>query len=431
MENIAASFSTGKEAYAHDIRKSIKGNVDKDRIQDNITLIDELKGKSIDSYIDSMMQPTIDEYNAKQKKKCRRIDTPYTEWHKSNGTLSQSKLVYEAVAQVGEHETLGKRYYKAKGQEKEELQDFFEDFYRTLLQQFQKKYPHLKVLWATIHFDEPRGTPHCHIAFTPIGEYEKQGLSKKISIGRALELDGITRVKDKTEAMKLGGYQLTKLYREVKRDMEQMLLQQGFTLKQEQHGKKHQTVEEWEAVQALKQEQVEEQKKLEQTQKQAAAYIDFSKELEDIKEAANRGAYDTKQIQKVQVRDGFKKKEVYQMDETTFRQMQSTADTKAIQRDVEYKIAKQQKATEKLVQSLTTEKEEQLQDQIQDLRQELAHAHATIKEKDRTIKKLQQKLEDAKEFIQSLGIVQKFKAWYEQRQMEREGFYFEGQTIEE
>ena len=431
MENIAASFSTGKEAYAHDIRKSIKGNVDKDRIQDNITLIDELQGKSIDSYIDSMMQPTIDEYNAKQKKKCRRIDTPYTEWHKSNKTLSQSKLVYEAVAQVGEHETLGKRYYEAEGQEKEELKKYFEDFYKQLLQQFQEKYPHLKVLWATIHFDEPRGTPHCHIAFSPIGEYEKQGMSKKISIGRALELDGITRVKDKTEAMKLGGYQLTKLYREVKRDMEQMLLQQGFTLKQEQHGKKHQTVEEWEAVQALKQEQVEEQKKLEQTQKQAAAYIDFSKELEDIKEAANRGAYDTKQIQKVQVRDGFKKKEVYQMDETTFRQMQSTADTKAIQRSVEHQIVQQQKAAQKLVQSLTTEKEEQLQDQIQDLRQELAHAHATIKEKDRTIKKLQQKLEDAKEFIQSLGIVQKFKAWYEQRQMEREGFYFEGQTIEE
>lgn len=431
MENIAASFSTGKEAYAHDIRKSIKGNVDKDRIQDNITLIDELQGKSIDSYIDNMMQPTIDEYNAKQKKKCRRIDTTYTEWHKSNKTLSQSKLVYEAVAQVGDHDTLGKRYYEAEGQEKEELKKYFEDFYKQLLEQFQEKYPHLKVLWCVLHLDEPRGTPHCHLAFTPIGEYEKQGMSKKISIGRALELDGITRVKDKTEAMKLGGYQLTKLYREVKRDMEQMLLQQGYTLKQEQHGKKHQTVEEWEAVQALKQEQVEEQKKLEQTQKQAAAYMDYAQELKDIKEAANRGAYDTKQIQKVQVRDGFKKKEVYQMDETTFRQMQSTADTKAIQRDVEYKIAKQQKAAEKLVQSLTTEKEEQLQDQIQELRQELSQAHATIKEKDRTIKKLQQKLEDAKEFIKSLGIIQRFKAWYEQRQTEREGFYFEGQIRED
>ena len=85
MENIAASFSTGKEAYAHDIRKSIKGNVDKDRIQDNITLIDELQGKSIDSYIDSMMQPTIDEYNAKQDS-----DTLPKDW-KMHSTKSKHK----------------------------------------------------------------------------------------------------------------------------------------------------------------------------------------------------------------------------------------------------------------------------------------------------------------------------------------------------
>lgn len=425
---IGCSFSTGKEAYAHDVRKTIKGNVTTELIKDNVILRDVLQGQSVDKYIDNLLQPDIDAYNEKQKQKCRRIETGYCEWHRNNKTLKKSKLVYEAVAQFGEHENLGKKYYESQGAEREQLQKYYTEQYTKVLEDFEKNYPHLKVLWCVVHMDEERGTPHMHLAFTPIGEFEKQGLAHKVSIGRALEQDGIQRVKDRKEAKVTGGYQLTKLYRAVRQSMEQDLIRQGYTIKQEQHGKKHQTVEEWEATQELKQERKQEEKKLEQVKKETVAYIDFGKELQDIQEAANRPAYDVKKIEKVQVKDGaFKKKEVIQMDEQTFREMQSTADTKAIQREVEYKIAKQQKATEKLVQSLTTEKEEQLQDQIQELRQELSHAQ-------RIIKDLQKKLKSAKEFLHQFNLIEKYKIWKQggtDNLEQVEEFYFEGKNRED
>lgn len=420
--NLSASFSTGKAAYRHDIKDRTKKNIDQSLSKDNVILKDVLQGKSIERYTDELMQPVIDKYNEKQQKESRKIKVPYTEWHKSNKTLQKTQLVYEAVAQIGEHESLGKMYYEAEGEKREKLHRYFEEQYKKVLKDFERNYPHLKVMWAAIHFDEPAGTPHLHMAFQPIGSFEKQGLSYKVSIGRALEQDGIERVKDRKEAQRLGGYQLTKLYHQVRKEMEQELIRQGHTIKEPVKGKKHTTLEEWEAIKELEKERAK---------KEAEAYITYEQELKDISEAANRPREDPSKVQRVQVKDGtFKKKEVIQMDEQTFESYKASADVKAIERRVESKIKEQEKAAQKLIQGLTTEKEEALQNQVQDLQQQLQQAKNEIKEKEKLIKKMKEKMEMVKEFMQSLNILQRFKNWYEQKQIERNDFYFEGRVKE-
>lgn len=427
---VAASFSTGKAAYKHDIRQTLKKNVSQELSKDNVILIDNIQGQAIETVINKKMQPYIDEYNQKQRRKDRKITGTYTEWHNQNKTLKKTRFIYEFVGQIGEHEDLGKAYYEAQGEERAKLRQEFIKIYTEEIQDFKERYPHLEIQWATIHFDEEAGTPHFHLAITPYGEFEKQGLSLKVSIGRALECDGIMRVKDKKEAEREGGYQLTKLYNQVRRGMEQKhILSMGFQVKEHQHGRKHQTTEEWEAIQELKAEKEIAQKETDRAKQEAKAYTDYSKELKDIHEAASRDSYKPQEVERVTV-GTFKKKEVIQMSEDNFQSLKSSADVKAIERQVQTKIQEQQKAAEKLVQNLTTDKEEEMQTQIQNLQQQLAKAKDEIKEKEKAIEKLKEKMQKVKEFLQSFNLIESFKRWYEKKQEQEQEFYFEGQTLE-
>lgn len=236
---IGASFSVGRVAYKHDMRETLKENVDQSRMQDNVVLIDRLQGRSIEEYTNERMQPVIDEYNAKQKRKDRQIKVPYVEYF--NNLKDHGELSYEAVLQFGEHDDLGKKYYEAKTpEEKAKMHKHFVDGYKIMLQQMQKNYPHLEILYATIHFDETKGTPHLHVGYQGIGTGYKQGLSQQVSIGNALACDGIERLKSRAEAEKLGGYQISRFYSEFRHKyMIPLLERAGYAIKPEEHGKKH------------------------------------------------------------------------------------------------------------------------------------------------------------------------------------------------
>ena len=115
---IAASMSVGWLAPKHylniDNIRVISKNVTPKLIKNDVILIDRLRwqdGKhlTIEEYTDQHFQPIIDQYNAKQRRKDRQIQTGYCEWHRGNGTLSQGKgeLAYEAVLQYGTHEDIG------------------------------------------------------------------------------------------------------------------------------------------------------------------------------------------------------------------------------------------------------------------------------------------------------------------------------------
>lgn len=87
------SIRIGKGSISHNNRKFVAKNVDEKRVKDNVVLCrEELK----DVY-DDIFGAALAEYNAKQKRKDRRIMN-YLD-HITNG--KQEKPFYELVFQIG------------------------------------------------------------------------------------------------------------------------------------------------------------------------------------------------------------------------------------------------------------------------------------------------------------------------------------------
>ena len=246
----AASCSAGRAAYEHDIRKNIEKikNVDRELTPDNVVLINRVGNQSVRKYIDKLMQPSIDEYNAKQKRKDRKITVGYSEWHKSQP--NKGDLVYEWCLQYGDGSEVGGRYYAAaaaaaldpnnreKQQRKAELKQEFIDTYKEWARKIEEEYG-IHIAWATIHFDEgfkdmngrpiPAqelqnyqpgevvcGTPHMHLGLIPKSDYEfKRGPKTQISLAQVLEkIPGCERIVKLTDA-KMGnknGFQQAKFF---------------------------------------------------------------------------------------------------------------------------------------------------------------------------------------------------------------------------
>lgn len=217
MQEISGSFSTGRVAYLHDLRDKdhLPGNVDKSKTADNVILCDNLTQPdgtviSPQEWIDRQMQPIIDKYNAGQKRADRKITVPYHEYHTAKvGT----DLCKESVMQIGEHDTTGKAYFDKMAKGQKIYHDCYTQVYAAMLQKLQEKYPHIKVIYAAVHFDETRGTPHMHVCYTGIGDDFKRGLPTRVSISRALQQDGVERLKTRSEGKE--GFQLARWYREV------------------------------------------------------------------------------------------------------------------------------------------------------------------------------------------------------------------------
>ena len=249
---IAASMSVGRLAPKHSLDidgiRAISPNVTPELIKDDIIIIDRLKRPdgshmTIEEYTDQTFQPYIDQYNAKQRRKDRQVQTGYCEWHRSNGTLSQGKgeLAYEAVLQYGCHDDLGGEYYSpdTTPERKAQLRAEFEGVYRQWVTDLERDFPHMTIVFAVAHFSEVEGTPHLHVCLQPQADCSR-GLAKQVSIGRALAQDGIERLDSREEAQQAGGYQLARFYQRFHHEYQNPSLQRlGYEIKAEQHGLKH------------------------------------------------------------------------------------------------------------------------------------------------------------------------------------------------
>lgn len=198
------SFSVGRVAIQHDIRETLTDNVDPTLTPNNVIFIDKLKkyNYDIEAYTNARFQPVLDSYNAKQRRPERRKTKKYTEiiadenakliakekYNKEHGinksVRKPTKLVHEYVVQIGDrnsNSTLTTDIDKNR------------IYYESVLNDLQHKYPHMEILLATFHADEPNGTPHMHILVQYVGEGYSQGLSEQISVNKALECDGFAR----------------------------------------------------------------------------------------------------------------------------------------------------------------------------------------------------------------------------------------------
>lgn len=198
------SFSVGRVAIMHDVRREISANVDQGLVHRNETIIDKLKeyGYSVEAYTNAKFQPIIDAYNDSQTRDERKKNMPYTdiiaeenrklikkaEENKEKGIKKSvrkpTRLCHEYVFQVGDRDTNGTLTADLEKNK---------EYAREVIKGIQKKYPHIDILLATFHADEPNGSLHTHLLVQFDGEGYKQGLKKQISMSKALELDGFER----------------------------------------------------------------------------------------------------------------------------------------------------------------------------------------------------------------------------------------------
>ena len=161
-----------KGSIAHNSREFVAPNVDRNRSHENITIVKE----DIKAVYHELFDKPLAEYNAKQKRKDRRIKDYYEHIYRGK----QEKPFYELIFQIGNTEDTHCGTPEAETATKA-LTDF--------VQGFQKRNPQIRVFNAVIHLDED--TPHVHIDFVPFTDLPaKKGVSVRNSLSKALEQQG-------------------------------------------------------------------------------------------------------------------------------------------------------------------------------------------------------------------------------------------------
>lgn len=163
------SFAKGKGSIGHNNRDFFTDNIDRSRTQDNIIYVKQ----DIREAYQQIFGQAVEDYNARQKQKCRRIDNYYEKLQKSkNG----EELFHEVVVQLGDKDDSG----FGTG-DFARCRDVLDKYMET----FQERNKHIHVFNAVMHLDE--STPHLHISFIPIGEGYKTGLKVRNSLSRSME----------------------------------------------------------------------------------------------------------------------------------------------------------------------------------------------------------------------------------------------------
>lgn len=145
-------------------------NIDRELSHFNVTLIDE----PIKEVYHMIFDESVGAYNSRQKRNDRKINDYYSKINNDNKT----KTFQELVIQVGNRD------------EKLDMETY-NQIYEEFLDRFNRENPQLCVFGAYIHHDEPNGTPHLHLDYIPVAEYNK-GMSKRVANNRAIQQMGFS-----------------------------------------------------------------------------------------------------------------------------------------------------------------------------------------------------------------------------------------------
>ena len=403
---VAASMSVGRLAPKHSLDidgiRAISPNVTPSLIKDDVVIIDRLRRPdgshmTIEEYTNQHFQPYIDQYNAKQRRKDRQIQTGYCEWHRSNGTLSQGKgeLAYEAVLQYGSHDDLGGEYYSpdTTPERKAQLRAEYEGVYRQWVTDLERDFPHMTLVFAVAHFSETEGTPHLHVCMQPQADCSR-GLAKQVSIGRALAQDGIERLDSREEAKQAGGYQLARFYQRFHHEYQNPTLQRlGYEIKAEQHGLKHMEKDGYAVV-------------MEKATQEADKIVQESKERAEITEKARKAAQkdldllETKQL-------------LIEMELEDQQRQAAEASQTAEQARQAAERATQQAAEAKATEAaIRTQARYEAETTVRELQAQLWERDSIIHGLQAEAEKMKQKLSALREFLQERSIFENFLAWF-------------------
>ena len=391
---VAASMSVGRLAPKHSLDidgiRAISPNVTPELIKDDVVIIDRLRRPdgshmTIEEYTDQTFQPYIDQYNSKQRRKDRQIQTGYCEWHRSNGTLSQGKgeLAYEAVLQYGSHDDLGGEYYSPDTalERKAQLRAEYERVYRQWVVDLERDFPHMTLVFAVAHFSETEGTPHLHVCMQPQADCSR-GLAKQVSIGRALAQDGIERLDSREEAKQAGGYQLARFYQKFHHEYQNPSLQRlGYEIKAEQHGLKHMEKDGYAVV-----------------MERADKIVQESRERAEITEKARKAAQ--KDLDLLETKQLLVEIEVEEATQTA--EIARQAAERAIQSKVEAQ------ATEAVIRAQARYEAEAT---VRQLEAEIQEKNSIIHSLSAECEKLKTKLSRLRDYLQERNILENFLQW--------------------
>lgn len=396
---IAASMSVGRLAPKHSLDidgiRAISPNVTASLIKDDVVIIDRLRRPdgshmTIEEYTDQTFQPYIDQYNSKQRRKDRQIQTGYCEWHRCNGTLSQGKgeLAYEAVLQYGSHDDLGGEYYSpdTPPERKAQLRAEYGQVYRQWVADLERDFPHMTVLFAVGHFSEVEGTPHLHVCMQPQADCTR-GLAKQVSIGRALAQDGIERLDSRAEAEQAGGYQLARFYQRFHHEYQNPTLQLlGYEIKAEQHGLRHMEKDGYSVV-------------MEQATQEAKKIVQESIELAEITEKARIVVQ--KDLDLLETKQLMVELAVEEATQTVEQARQAAQ--RAIQQKAEAEASKA---------AIQAQARHEAEGPVRELEAQLWEKDSIIHGLQAEVEKLKQKVTVLKEFLQERNIFENFLSWF-------------------
>lgn len=198
---LSMSVSAGKHNARHNTDLTYRAklqNVDPRLSRLNLTIKDEPIGKAYDR----IFGKSLSDYNAKQKSKGHgerciadyhakiegawKADSAKVDSHKK-GRSNVPKPCYEYVLQLGDRDTFRKELdYETAKKIFEEAVSGIEEKTEGAIDWFQ----------IVLHFDEPNGTWHGHMAGIPYGDGNKRGLEKQVSMTQALKTLNLKRLPD-------------------------------------------------------------------------------------------------------------------------------------------------------------------------------------------------------------------------------------------
>ena len=173
------SFVKGKGSITHNNRDFIADNVDRDRMTWNEYYVRQ----PIKEAYEQIFGPTVEEYNAKQKRKDRKISDYLTDIKNSG---NKEKQFYEIVVQIGKKEDTG--VLDGNGELSEgakAAKEILDEYARS----FQERNPNLYLFNAVLHMDE--ATPHLHLDYIPVAHGYKTKMHTRNSLTKALQEMGI------------------------------------------------------------------------------------------------------------------------------------------------------------------------------------------------------------------------------------------------
>lgn len=163
-------------AVAHDYRVVMPDNADERLTKDNKIIVGS--GELNESLLfNEFFEDSVEEYNGKQKRKDRRVNNYYENIAEGKG---KEHPFYEYVIQIGNRDTNGTLDHSEEAMKAREALD-------KAASRLQDKYPSFHFWFIGSHGDEPNGTYHYHVRFTPVGEGYKNGMKKRCSLNKALE----------------------------------------------------------------------------------------------------------------------------------------------------------------------------------------------------------------------------------------------------